>query len=626
MLQNIRDKSKGPIITFIIGAICLMFAVTGVDSLLGSSSNDDVAKVNGEKVSQQELNEAIFLQKRRLIAQMGEELDPSMLDEKKLKEPALDDLIKRKILLQVAADKKMLIADSEIKRMISQNPDFQQNGVFSRDLFQATLAQAGLSPSLYKRLYSTDVLLQQVSSGIVDTSFATTKEMAIDARFTHQTRDIRYLTLSLQAEKQSIVVSDEDVKAYYDEHPEQFQSEESAVVDYIVLNQDDFKATIEDKDIQEVYNQEVANFKPEKQQDISHILAEVNSETSKEQALERITQIQEKIKGGDDFAELAREFSDDLGSKEAGGYLGALNADAFPESFLVATNALNKGEVSGVVETESGLHLIRINNVIEPKLPTYEERKEAIVADLQMTKSLPMYVDALEKLKDISFNSVDLIEPAEAVNAKIKTSSAVTRKGGAGIFSNKTVYNAIFKEGVLKNGENSEVIELGPTSAVVLRVKEHNPSALIDFAIVATKAKEMIVTDKAKEQLSVKANAIKNKVFAGTDIESIAKEYSYPWQVILASKRTNSDANQEIVNAAFKLPTINESQKAVDLMQKANGDYVVLTVSNVKDGDLAENQLEANTLKSFVARASGIDEFDIFQAGLRDQADVDIYQ
>ncbi len=627
MLQTIREKSKGPVLTFIVVSVCLMFAATGVDSILGSGAANRVAKINGEKVTEQEFNEAIFLHKRQLIAQMGENLDPSMLEEKKIKKPALDTLIKRKLLLQFAEEQKMSLADSEITKMILKNPDFQKDGKFSNDTFRTILAGAGLTPAIYKRFYSNDILLDQISSGITDTGFITDKDIAITNRFTFQTRDVRYITLSLENEKKSISISDDEAKQYYEKNPAKFQSEESAIVEYIEIKQDDFKPEIGEQEIKDVYDQEVATFKSGEQREVSHILIQINNDTTKEKATAKLQQIQKQLGEGQEFSDLAIAYSEDLGSKDSGGMLGMLNEESFPKEFVKVAKTLKKGEVSPIVETESGLHLILVSDISIPKMATYDERKEAITNDLKIAKTAPMYLQALEQLKDITFNSADLSEPAKTLNTEIKVSSPVTRNGGAGLFSKKAVYSAVFKDEVLKNGENSDVIELSPTQAIVVRLKEHKPSALIPFEnnIEAVKTEAIIV--KAQEQLAAKSQSLKAKILTGVNIEQLSLENGLALQSALSARRTSFESDPEIINAAFSMPKSSGAIPAVDTIKKTNGDFILLAVNNIKDGNPKDiTPMETKTIKSYVARAVSLEQFNAIESALNDKADIKIYE
>jgi peptidyl-prolyl cis-trans isomerase D len=625
MLQTIREKAQGPVLTIIVVAICLMFAATGVESILGSSNNQNVAKVNGEKVTDQELQEAIFLKKRQLISQMGENIDPKKLEDKNLKEPALDDLIKRKLLLQVANENNMIVSDKQVSRLIVNNADFHQDGKFSEETFQTIMARAGLSVSLYKRLYSTDELLQQFTSGIVDTGFLTDKEMDVDARFSHQKRDVKHIVLSLNDEMVKTSVGGDEVKSYYASHEADFKSEESAHVEYIQLDQSAFEKPVSDEEVQEVYQQEVANFNSSEQREVSHILIEVNKATNKTQAQQKIAELQAQIKSGKDFADIARASSDDMGSKESGGLLGTLNEEAFPKEFVAAAKLLKTGEVSNVVETSAGLHLIKVNNVFTPKAPGFDERKDAIRAELSKSKAAPLFQQAVEQLKDLAFNSADLAEPASALKVSTKITNDITRNKGVDIFASKKVRKAVFEDRVLLNGENSDVIEVMPTTVVVLRVKEHKPSALLPFESVSVKAEQSVKATKAKEALKKKSEAIVASIKSGEPIEIVAKNYGYSVNTQLQAKRAGFGGDLETMEAAFALPSVTGNQSALDTIEKINGDRVVIVTSNVQDGTLSDlSPMERNAMKRYVSRAQAIQEFTAYQDSIKENAKIDI--
>ena len=334
-----------------------------------------------------------------------------------------------------------------------------------------------------------------------------------------------------------------------------------------------------------------------------------------------------EIAKGEDFADLARKYSEDLISKDSGGLLGVMDEKTAPKPFVDAVKKLKEGDVSGIVETPEGLHLIRLNSLTVAKAPTYEERKDAIKKDLQTAKATPLYFDSLEKLRDLAFNSPDLSEPASAIGAKIHESNAITRNGGGeGLFANQKVYREVFKDNVLKNGENSDVIEVSPDHAVVVRVKKYNPSSLLPFERVIAQAHDLVTTEKAKVALAKKADEVEKKIRDGEAIDKVANADGDKWQVELASKRTNPKSDREIISAAFRLPAATGKAFAIDKIQKSNGDYVVLTVSNVQDGTTKDyNPMEIPMLKNYMVRAKAVEEFNALEASLKSKANIDIY-
>lgn len=610
----------------IIAIICIPFVLFGVESLFGSSGATSVAKVNGEKITTQDLNEEIYLQKRRLIAQMGENIDSSKLDDNKLKQPALNTLVDRKVLLQSALENDMTIADKQINQLIVQNPDFQENGRFSNSRFQAVLGGVGMTASTYKRLFQRDLLLGQFSSGIAATGFITDKELAINTRFTHQTRDIRYITLDIDKEKKSVTITPDEIKTFYDNHPDHFQSEETVIAEYIELKQSDFNPEISESELLAAYEKEQDHFVATEHREVAHILIEIDADTTKEQASNKLIEIKKQLAEGKSFADLAKENSDDFGSREQGGLLGELNENTFPEAFVKAANTLIKGEVSDVVETESGLHLIQLVELSITEPPTYEERKASLKVELQSAKAAPAFWAAVEQLKDISFNAPDLIEPANTLKVDVKLSSPIKRNGGEGVFSVPAVYNALFSPELINEHQNSDVIQLKPDHIIVLHVKEHAPAKLIAFENVSEKVKSEAVADKASKLLAEKAEKIQAEIQAGADIEKLAHENKYEWQVKLAAQRTTPDIDRQLLGAAFKLPKASESVRGVDFIKTLKGDYIIFAVNNVKDGRLEDvNPMESSAIKNYIAQSNGVKAFQAIEAHVKSASDIKIF-
>ncbi len=624
MLQNIRENTQGTMAKIIIAIICIPFVLFGVESLFGTGGVTSVAKVNGEKITAQELNEEIYFQKQRLIAQMGDNIDPGKLDDNKLKEPALNALVDRKILLQLAAENKMSIADKQITQLIVQNPDFQEDGQFTNDRFQAVLGRVGMTVSTYKRLFKRDLLLNQLSSGITSSGFITDKEIAVNTRFTHQTRDIRYITLNLEKEKESVTVSPEEVREYYDNNPGDFQSEETVVAEYIELKQSDFNKDIDEAEVKAAYEKEVARFDSSDYREVAHILVEVNDDTSKEQAGAKLIAIKKQIAEGESFADLAKEHSDDFGSKEQGGALGELNEDAFPEAFVQAAKALTKGQVSDIVETESGFHIIKLTELTVTKAEPYEKRKDILIKELQSAKAAPAFWAAVEELKDISFNAPDLQEPAEVLKIDVKESMPVKRSGGEGLFSNPSVYKALFANELINEKQNSEVIQIRPDHVVVVHVKSHAPAKLIPFENAGDQAKQAALIEKATKLLAEKAEKIQLAIQSGAEIEKVANENAHEWQVHLATRRTAAEVDRLLLNAAFQLPKAAEGYRAVDTIKSPKGDYIVFVVENVKDGRPEDvSSMEISAIKNYMSQSAGLKEFKAVESYVKSEADID---
>lgn len=626
MLQNIRNNVQGTMAKGIILLITIPFVLTGAESLLSSGGSQKVAKVNGEEITQQQLDEELLLLKRRLMAQMGDSIDPAQLEDSRLRSPAIESLINRITLEQAAKDSGMTVVEAELNRMIMQTPEFQQDGRFSAQLYTAVLSSAGLSPILYKNLYRSDILRGQYIGGVAESDFLTSQELNLNARFLYQTRDIRYLVLDLEKQVQKTTVSDDEVNSFYQDNAQQFTSPEQAIVNYIELKQSDFTPEISEDELRLAYDNEVNNFSAQEQRQVSHILRSFSNAAEEQEAMQQLEALQKRLSEGEDFAELAKQHSDDVGSKSQGGFLGELNTGGFPEAFVAAASDLAEGSISAIVKTEAGLHLIKADQVDNAEAPSFEERRLALLAELKAAKASPLFVAAVERLKDISFNAPDLQQPAKVLELAVKESPAITRQGGSGIFANAKVYQAAFSDGVLNNGYNSDVIELAADHVLVLRLQEHIPEKVQPLEQVRDQVVSQLKRIKAEQVLIEQAASLEKSLQEGGDVEQLAAQHKLEWQVLLASSREVPGSAADIVNAAFTLPMVAEGQRAIDQVVLRNGNIGVLAVDNVQSGKLSNLPLqEQASLRQFLAQAKGMESFQLLQAQLEDSAKIKRY-
>lgn len=626
MLQNIRNNVQGTMAKGIILLITIPFILTGAETLLSSSGSQKVAKVNGEEITQQQLDEELLLLKRRLMSQMGDNIDPAQLEDNRLRSPAIESLINRITLEQAAKNSGMTVVEAELNRMITQMPEFQQDGRFSAQLYTAVLSSAGLSPVLYKNLFRSDVLRGQYIGGVAASDFLTSKELELNARFLYQTRDIRYLTLDLDKQVQKTTVSNDELQTFYEENAYQFTTPEQVVVNYIEIKQADFSPEISADELQLAYENEVQNFSAQEQRQVSHILRSFNNDSEEQEARQLLEALQERLAAGEDFAELAKQESEDFGSKSQGGFLGELNTGGFPEAFVAAANQLEQGAVSDIIKTEAGLHLIKVEQIADAEAPSFEERRDALLAELQEAKASPLFVAAVERLKDVSFNAPDLQQPAEVLETSVKESPALTRQGGEGIFSNPKVYQAAFSDSVLNSGYNSDVIELAADHVVVLRVQKHIPEEVQALEQVRDVATQQLKRVKAKQALIAQAQSLEEALQVGADVEQLANEHKLDWQVLLASSRNVTGSAADVVSAAFALPIVDEGHRAIDQVMMRNGNIGVLAVDNIKPGKLDDLPLqEQSSLRQYMAQTKGMESFQLLQSQLERNAKIKRY-
>ncbi|AXA24362.1 MULTISPECIES: SurA N-terminal domain-containing protein [Pseudomonas] len=623
MLQNIRDNSQGWIAKTIIGLIVVLMALTGFEAIFQAASHSqDAAKVNGQTISQNELSQAVDMQRRQLMQQLGKDFDPAMLDEKMLREAALKGLIDRKLLLQGAEDAKFSFSEAALDQLILQTPEFQVDGKFSAERFDAVIRQMGYGRMQFREMLAQEMLIGQLRTGLAGSSFVTDKQVDAFARLENQTRD--FASLTFKANPAAVKVSDEEIKAHYDQHAKEFMTPDQVVIDYIELKKAAFfdQVSVNEDELKALYEKEIANLAEQRR--AAHILVEVNDKTDDAQAKARIEEIQQRLSKGEDFAKLAKEFSQDPGSAANGGDLGFAGPGVYDPAFEDALYKLNKDQVSAPVRTEYGYHLIKLLGVEAPEVPTFASLKDKLTHELKTQQVEQKFVEVTKQLEDSAFEASDLAQPAQELGLKVQTSAPFGREGGEGITANRSVIQAAFSEEVMDEGANSSALELDPETVVVLRVKEHRKPEQLALEAVSKNIREHLAKEKATAELKAKAD----KLIAGLRDGSIAKgadQEGQKWKVQEAVTRNQEGIDPAELQAAFRMAKPESKDKPVyGSVVLGDGSLVVLQLKGVNEGAAASDE-EKVQIRRYLASRAGQQDFAAFRKQLEASADITRY-
>ncbi len=609
MLQNIRDNSTGWISKSIIGLIVVLFAFTGFDAILGSTSNsNNAAKVNGEEITLDALAEAKNLQRRQLLQQFGKDFDASLIDDALLSEAALKGLISRKLLVQAADQSGFAFSNALIDQFILLAPEFQVDGKFNADRFDQVIRQMGYTRLQFRHMIEQEMRTGQLRAGIAATAFVTEQEAQAFADLERQTRDFATLTIKPALDK--VTVTDEDAKTYYSENASEFLTPEQVVVEYIELDKKAFfdQVTVDDAALQEMYQAEIANLA--EQRHAAHILFEVSGDVTDAQAKEAAQNAIERINAGEDFAAVAKEMSDDIGSAEQGGDLGFAAQGVYDPAFEDALYALEKEQVSVPVRTDYGWHVIKLLDVQAADIPTFASLKDKLSQDLKTQQVEQRFVEAVRDLESAAYESADLQQPASELGLEIKVSEPFGREGLEGLFANRQVLQAAFSTEVLEEGANSTAIELDPETTVVLRVKEHKRPEPIEFAEVSTQIREQLIAQRAIEHARSQGEALLSSLQEGqTSVEQAQQE---AWQVVEAATRGQENIDPEVLQALFKMPKPETGAAKFAGLNLSNGDYVVVRLTGVNAADVSLSGSELKQYRDILASRAGQVDFNAF--------------
>ena len=617
MLDSFRHNMKGIAFGIVI-LIAIVFAFSGIGSLSMSSSGADTAvTVNGEKVTELSVLRAISSEKRRILSE-NEGLDASLLEDELIRPQVVEQLIGRRLLSQAAKSAGMGVSSRTTSNLLLSTPAFlSDDGRFDQDLYLYTIRAQGYTSGTFLEMLKDDLLIEQYVRGFVASGFVTASELDLIASITEQQRDYYYLTLPLQPEVDAVELSDEQVTAYYEANKQRYQAPEQVVVDYIELSPELFSATqnVSEEQVRERYEEQRESLESTTSRQAAHILLTQPSD-------ELLAEINEKLAAGETFEALAKEYSEDVGSADFGGDLGYTSGDTFPESFEAALAALQTGEVSAPVETDSGTHLIKLLDIQE-QIVDFDSERARIEQELIAELTDVWLVEKLAKLKELSYNAENLAEIAADLELTAQVSEPFTRAGGAGISADPAVLKAAFSSEVLEDSYASEVLELGNDRYVVVKLNKSIPARQKDIIEVQDAVVASLTDQLARASLAARGAELLARVESGENIEAVAKDEDLDWQVVLDAKRSTGGINNEIKRFAFQLPA-TATEDLIESFYSRSGDFVVVALTDVEAGDSSKLSEEQKASLSYAGvSSSGGRELQAVQKSLRESADIE---
>ncbi|CAI8826597.1 SurA N-terminal domain-containing protein [Pseudomonas zeae] len=620
MLQNIRDNSQGWIAKTIIGVIVALMALTGFDAIFQATTHkNEAAKVNGDEISQNELSQAVDMQRRQLMQQLGKDFDASLLDEKMLRESALKGLIDRKLLLQGAEQAKFAFSEGALDQVILQTPEFQVDGKFSSDRFDQVIRQLGYSRMQFRQMLAQEMLIGQLRAGVAGSGFVTDAEVLAFARLEKQTRD--FATLNVKADPAAVKLTDDEVKAYYDEHAKEFMTPDQVIIDYVELKKSSFfdQVAVKDEDLQAAYQKEIANLSEQRR--AAHILIEVNDKTTEAQAKAKIEDVQARLAKGEKFEALAKEFSQDPGSANNGGDLGYAGPGVYDPAFEKALYSLSKDQVSEPIRTDFGYHLIKLLGVEAPEVPTLASLKDKLTRELKAAQVEQRFVEATKQLEDSAFEASDLAQPAADLKLTVHTSKPFGREGGEGVAANRAVVTAAFSTEVIDEGANSTAIELDPETVIVLRSKEHLKPAQLPLENVSAAIRTQLTKEHASAAAKTKAEKLIADLRDGKAPLDKAVD-GQNWKATEAATRGQEGVDPAVLQALFRMPKPAAKDKPTfTSVTLPDGSLMIVRLNGVNEA-AAPTDEEKVQYRRFLASREGQQDFAAYRKQLEAQADI----
>ncbi|MEZ8099531.1 peptidylprolyl isomerase [Vibrio bivalvicida] len=574
MMDRLREGVNSIAVKIILGLIILSFVFAGVGSYIVGGSSNSAAKVGNVEIGRGEFEQAYQNERNRMQAQLGDYFsnllaDPSYVES--FRKSVLDRMVNDLLLEQHAESLGLRVSDSQVRTLILEMPQFQVDGEFDQDIYQTALRRAGFSAESFAEYLRRDLVRNQLLTAIQGSDFSLPGEVEAQSKLLTQTRDIKKVTLSLADFAAKAVLSEEEINDYYKQNPERYTRPEQVKVAYIELSAQQLKDGIEitDGQAEQYYQEHLDKYSSEEQRRVSHILVEGDDE-AKAQA------ILDELNAGADFTALAEEKSDDFGSASEGGSLGWIERDVMDPTFEEAAFALTKvGETTGLVKSEFGYHIIKLDELKDSVAKPYQEVAVEIKQELKDQQAIDQYYELQSELEKVAFEYPDsLDDAAKAISAKIQTTDFISERDAPELLKTPAVLQAIVSPEVKEDGLNSEVIEVAPEHVVVVRVEDSRDEIVLPLDEVRSDVTKALANVKGEQTAIELAQNLVDELKQGK--QELLSENGLAFGEV-----ETLDRSSPLADVVFSMTKPAQGEVGFAQAKDLNGDIVVVELTRV---------------------------------------------
>ncbi len=632
MLTEIKDRATGWIAWIIVIIISIPFALWGVNEYFAGGASLDVAMVNGQEIEQQAYRHA--LEERRSMARrmLGSQFDPDSANSLEFRTAVLEDLILRQLLHENTQGAGFRVSDAQLAQFIRTTPQFQRDGSFDSAAYQQAVQALGYTRSGFENYLRQQHILQQVRNGLEQSSFLTSSDEQNLLKIASEKRIFDYTTITPEQFIADTVVSAQETEEYYAANPQLYESPEMVKINYVRLAVSDLAKSVEvsEEDIQRYYQENQELYRKPEQRTASHILLTVQEnadDTTAQGVLQQANSLTERARAGEDFAELAKEYSQDPGSAESGGDLGVIEAGVMVKPFEDALFALEEGEVSDPVKTRYGYHVIKLTGLIPGQTKSLEEARQEIEQEEERRQAEALFVERAETFRNIVFEQPESLDPVvEELGLVVQTSDWFSRDTGTGIAENKKIRDAAFSDDVFIENLNSEAIEIDIDTLVAIRKADAQAAKLKPLAEVQAQIEQKLKRDKAKGNVLRRGEQLLTELKNGSDWRTLLQENALEPKTATQSRLQPDPEHSLLLTAEVFRAPIPEQDAEYGGVTLPDGSYALFRLTEVKaEEPSAIDEDTKEQVRAALSRRRGSEYFLSFQRGLRESADVEIF-
>jgi len=627
MLDFIRRSAGSWMLKFILGAIVLVFIFWGVGNFR-SGRMSVIAKVNGEKILLEEYNSAYARTLDRYTQMFGGNIPEAIFKRLNLKQAVLNDLINRTLIRQQAQKMGIMVSDEEVQEIILNIPAFKRNGVFDQTLYQRALAQARLTPTAFEAQVRNQLLAEKLRALL--TAGLDVPETEIKDYFNYENQQINLAFVEIKATEceKDVHPKDADLQQWYEEHKEAYKTDPQIQLRYLLFKKADIEKDVKvgDDEVKQYYESHKKEFHQPERVAARHILLKVPQNAPKEEedkVSKKAFELYERIKKGEDFAKLAKEFSEDPGSAPRGGDLGPFTRGIMVKPFEDVAFSLKEGEVSKPVRTQFGYHIIKVYKKTPEKTKTLEEAKPQIVQKLKSQKATKIMWDKSNAAYDeiIDMGSLEAYVKANELTAS--TTGFFSRKNPPAMLAAKPdILDALF---ILQKGELSSLLDL-PQGVMVAEVVDKKAPYIPPFEAVKERVKKEFIREKAKELCKKKAEELLKEA-KEKGLETAAKAKGFTVKETGFFKRTDPTAGRKLPSQVVQgAKGLREDKPLPDKVFESGNSFYIVAFKARKEADPAGYAAAKKSIKDRLLSMKHQTVFEDWLKHVRERAKIEYLQ
>ena len=622
MLEKFRSYAQTKAAKIILALILVPFALFGIDSYLNQAGNNlSIAKVNGYKIALPEYNRAIENVRNRIMSE-GKKVDPAMFDSFEFKESIIDGLISKQLLNNDIKKSKFKITDQQLSQYIIGMPEFQKDGKFSQEIYDKVLQNNQLTPKKFEESIRNDLLIQQVRDGLQKLTFIPPNNLAETLKATSQQREISIAEFKTKEYMTKANIAEKDMQAFYDQNKSKFIAPEQVKAEFVVFSLANILPTINvtEDEIKSFFKANADKYQNQQQREASHILIAASKNAppaekakAKAKAEDVLNQVRKNPK---QFEELATKYSQDPESAKKGGDLGSFGRGMMVKPFDDAVFSMKVNEISNIVESDFGYHIIKLTKIIGEG-GGFDAMRPQIKAELIYQKGQEKFAALAEEFSNKVYEqSSSLDAVSKRFNLPIQKTDWISRNDSDKFFKNEALMSALYSNESIKNHRNTEAIEVTPNNLISARVVDYKAQSTKPFADVRKNIEDYLKFESAKKMVASEGEvALKSLTDASRKID---------WQpATLVDRKNTKGLSDAVVNHAYKMPT--DKLPSYSGFIDGNNGYVIVKVNKVSFPN-DSNEENKQAFASDYSEALSAEYLSAYLKGLKAKASVSVNQ